>query len=428
MKNTKTPKFNISLLPLSALCGIFTGIGVFFFKFCATYVIQFSKWAYGIASQKPIYILVLFVGISIISGIIYIILKTEPQVKGGGISTAVKYIREGKSFNIIKNIFLVPISALLTFLSGVPLGNEGPSVQLGCAMGEGTSKIFKKNMDANRKHIMTAGACAGFGVATGAPLSGILFSAEEIEDKLSYVTMISVWISTIFATVTAKLLSIVFGVDYVLFHIENKTVLPFKYIWSALFVGAITGVFVLLYRLLCRLYETLEKKALCKINLFVKIEIILLVTGILGLISQLYIGTGHDIAHRLLSDENTGLLLLISALILRLIMLTFANKTGITGGLFVPSLALGALIGSITAKLLIMANALPSEYASLLVVMGMIAFLGIRGEMPVVALLFAVEALNGLYNIIPVIICTATAYCIVKSYEICKTPKQIKTR
>jgi len=417
MKNTKNQKLNISLIYLSALCGIFAGISVFFFKFCATYVVRFSKWAYGYVSERPLYIPLLIVGLTILSGIIYYILKTEPQVKGGGIPTSVKYIREGKSFNVLKNIFLVPISALITFLSGVPLGNEGPSVQLGCAMGEGVSEFCKKTNALNRKHVMTAGACAGFGVATGAPLSGILFSVEEIRDKFSIKTILSVGISTIFATATAKILSFVFGTDYSLFHIDNNVVLPFKYIWSAIIVGAITGVSVLLYYGLCTLYRILDEKGLCKINLFVKIEVILLVSGVLGIVSQLYIGTGHDIAHHLLEGENIGLLLLLSALILRMIMLTFANKTGITGGLFVPSLALGALIGAITAQLLITANVLPAEYSFVLVIMGMTAFLGIRGDMPLVALVFSVEALSGLHNIVPIILCTATAYCIVNFFK-----------
>ena len=420
MNTTKNHKLNISFLPLSFLCGIFTGVAVFLFKYFATYVIRFSKWAYTLSAQKPIYIPLLLLGITLVSGIIHFILKTEPQVKGGGIPTAVKFIREGKSFNVIKNIILVPVSALFTFLSGVPLGNEGPSVQLGCAMGEGVSKFSKKNIAENRSHIMSAGACAGFGVATGAPLSGILFSVEEIKGKISYKMMFSVIISTLTAAATAKGLCYLTGAEYNLFHIEKNDVLPIKYIWIPIVVGLVTGLAVLFHRVLCTLYDALEKRWLHKINLFVKIEIILLVSAVPGLFSQMYIGTGHDIAHHLLEGESVGLLLLISALILRIIMLTFANKTGITGGLFVPSLALGALIGIISANVLGMMGVFPTEYSFILVIMGMTAFLGIRSKMPFVALLFAVEALNGLYNIIPITLCVVAAQCVIKISQLLK--------
>ncbi|MBR4282129.1 MAG: chloride channel protein, partial [Clostridia bacterium] len=282
MNTAKNRKLNISFLPLSILCGLFTGFAVFLFKFCATYVIRFSKWAYTVSAQNPIYIPLFVLGITFISVIIYFILKTEPQVKGGGIPTAVKFIREGKAFNVIKNIFLVPISALLTFLSGVPLGNEGPSVQLGCAIGDGVAKFSKKNISENRANIMSAGACAGFGVATGAPLSGILFSVEEIKGKLSYKLIFSVIISTLTAAATARGLCYLTGAEYNLFHIEKNNVLPIKYIWIPLMVGLITGLTVLFHRGLCVLYDALEKRYLHKIKLFVKIEIILLVSAVLG--------------------------------------------------------------------------------------------------------------------------------------------------
>ena len=418
MNTTGTTKLNMSLLYLSILCGIATGGCVFLF------VIRFSKWAYGIATRNPIYLLAFFAGLILIGLCIYFILKFEPQIKGGGIPTAVKFIREGKSFNVIKNIILIPISALITFLSGVPLGNEGPSVQLGCAIGQGVSKIKSKKIGENERYIMTGGACAGFGVATGAPISSILFSLEEVRGKFSIGMIVSVGISTLFATLTNRFLGYVLGVDCVLFHIDNNLTLPLKYVWMSLLVGAVSGLCAILFFALCKLYEKLEQKGVGKIKLWIRIEIILIISGVLGLLSQMYIGTGHDIAHNLLEGENIGLTLLVSALILRMIMLLVANKTGITGGLFVPTLAMGALIGGILACLLTMGNVLPVEYSFLLVIMGMTAFLGSRGKMPLVAFCFSLEALNGYRNIIPIALSVATAYGVLKLFECVKVKKK----
>ena len=69
--------------------------------------------------------------------------------------------------------------SLLSFLMGVPLGNEGPSVQIGTAVGRGTTRIALRKRFAWDRYSMTGGACAGFAVATGAPISGILFAVEE---------------------------------------------------------------------------------------------------------------------------------------------------------------------------------------------------------------------------------------------------------
>ena len=415
--SNKSSKLNMPLLYLSALCGIFTGFSVFTFKLLATYIIRFSKWAYGMAAENPIYIPAVLGGLVVIGLGMYFLLKFEPQIKGGGIPTAVKYIREGKAFNVLKNVILVPFAALVTFLSGVPLGNEGPSVQLGCAIGQGVSKFTKRKIGENQRDIMSAGACAGFGTATGAPMSAILFYVDEIDKKISLSAIISVGIAVLFSTLTNRLLGLVLGVDCALFHIENNAVLPLKYIWVSLLVGAFAGLCAVGFFALCKLYDMLEKKGIGRVKLWMRIEIILLVSGVLGIASQMYIGTGHDIAHHLLEGENAGLLLLISALILRIIMLVSANKTGITGGLFVPTLAMGALIGAISARVLVMANILPAEYTFLLVIMGMASFLGSRGKMPTVALCFALEALNGIYNVIPITLCIITAHFVTKNFK-----------
>ncbi len=412
MKTTENQKLNVYSLLVSAVCGIVTGGFIFLFKYCASYVIRFSKWAYGLASSNPTYIPFLFLGLTLVACAIYFVLKAEPTIKGGGIPTAVSFIRKGTTFSWIKNALLIPVSALLTFLSGVPLGNEGPSVQIGCAIGQGTSKIMsRKNRDLD-KYIMTSGACAGFGTATSAPLSAILFSIEEIHQKFSLKVLLPVIISTAFAYVTNLLSGYVFGVDTQLFGVNIDAILPLKFIWISIVVGVFSGLCSVGFYSLCKLYENIEKKALHKVKLFVRIEIVLLIVGAFGLFSQMYIGTGHDIAHHLLEGENAGILLMIFALIFRTIMLVVANKTGITGGLFVPSLALGALLGEIVAQLLMVWEIMPWEYAPLLVIMGMVSFLGVRSKMPLVAICFSLEALSGIKNTIPIAVCVLSAYAV----------------
>ena len=64
--------------------------------------------------------------------------------------------------------------SVTSFLIGVPLGNEGPSVLMGTAVGKGCTDTLAKKHPAWSRYSMTGGACAGFAVATGAPISGIL--------------------------------------------------------------------------------------------------------------------------------------------------------------------------------------------------------------------------------------------------------------
>ena len=76
-------------------------------------------------------------------------------------------------------------SSLITYLGGIPLGTEGPSVQMGTAVGKGTVRLLGRRHLAWDRYVMTGGAGAGFAAATGAPLTGILFAFEEAHERFS---------------------------------------------------------------------------------------------------------------------------------------------------------------------------------------------------------------------------------------------------
>ena len=171
MKNNLS-KIKNKLIPcflLSALTGVFTGLLIFAFKISASRIISLSGDIYASVREKPILLLPFILGLALLGALSYLILKIAPDAKGGGIPTAITIIRGFISFNWIASAFGVFISALVTFFGGVPLGNEGPSVQMGCAVGKGTVNVFAKKNKAWDKYIMTGGACAGFAAATGAP-------------------------------------------------------------------------------------------------------------------------------------------------------------------------------------------------------------------------------------------------------------------
>ena len=85
-----------------------------------------------------------------------------------------------RGFLGFKTLFLKFTSLLLTMSSGLLVGVQGPLVHLSCAIGNVTTRIFKKykGNDAKRREIMSAACAAGVSVAFGAPIGGVLFSLE----------------------------------------------------------------------------------------------------------------------------------------------------------------------------------------------------------------------------------------------------------
>jgi H+/Cl- antiporter ClcA len=133
--------------------------------------------------------------------------------------------------------------SLFSFLIGVPLGNEGPSVQMGTSIGRGSVYAFTRGKHrAWDRYSMTGGACAGFSVATGAPISGILFAIEEAHQRISPTIMIVASSSVLFANIASRAISRAFGVCATLFDGIILPRLQIKQLWIPLIVGLVLGI------------------------------------------------------------------------------------------------------------------------------------------------------------------------------------------
>lgn len=399
---------------ISAIAGIFTGALIFIFKFVSKFIIEKSFHIYALVRTEPKY-LFLLLGVALLVGFLsYLIVHYIPGCRGGGIPTAVAILRGHISFRWIRTILGTFTSSIVTFAMGVPLGNEGPSVQMGCAVGRGAVNAIGGKNKAWDRYVMTGSASGGFAAATFSPLSGILFAFEEVHRKFSPILFMSV-VSSVAASFTiTELLCEVFGTETALFHISLKEVLPLRYILIVIVVGAVAGAFAIFFARLYRFVDKIMRGVLAKVPRYIKIVSIFLITAVLGFFSPDFIGSGHDVICEIMCGTAPVWYLLLTYLIVRLLLLLFANTAGITGGIFIPSLAFGAMLGSLMAKLMTSLGFLPEKYAPVLVVVAMTAFLAASSKIPMTAIAFSAEAMTGAGNIMPIILGTAVAYILVE--------------
>ena len=408
--------FKSSLIPcllLSALAGALTGILIFLFKISASAVISLSREIYSFVRENLIYLPLLLLGISGIAILAAIILKKAPTCRGGGIPTTIAILRGLIPFQWIHSTFYLFASALLTYLGGVPLGNEGPSVQMGTAVGRGTVRLFSKKDSALDPFVMTGGASAGFAAATGAPLSGIVFAFEETHRRFSPMMFISIVTAVLTSQISMRTLCFVFGISPSLFEISISTVLPLKYLWSTLLVGTMCALFAVLFTKFYRIVFEFSKAQAKKLPLWSKFVAVFVLVALIGVISVDFLGTGHDLTEEMLHEGGVWYWILL-CLLIRAILLILANNVGVTGGLFVPYLCFGAMIGALSAKILIALDLFPSEYYIILVITGMAAFLSAASRTPLTALLFSVEVLCALTNLLPIAVGVLVSYLIIE--------------
>lgn len=401
-------------LLLSVLTGVFTGILIYLFQTAASWVIQKSEIFYETVREKPAMIPVLLLGMALVGLIAAILLKYVPDARGGGIPAAIAILRGIVPFHWIKCIVFTFISAMFTYFGGVPLGNEGPSVQMGTAVGRGTVSLFAKKHPAWDRYIMTGGACAGFAAATGSPITGMLFAFEEAHRRISPMLIMTASMTALTGAATMKLLCQMTDVPFHLFHFTIDTVLPLRFLWCAVIVGLLAGFTAAGFT---RSYESIRhfvKKILVKVPFAVKIVCIFTLSAAVGIVIPLCTGSGHHLIGSLMEGNAiTGSLVVI--FIVRALLLLLANNADVTGGLFVPTLTFGAIIGAVCGKLMILAGVLPEEYFPIIVIMGIASYLGASSRVPLIAMAFSLEALSGIANIIPLITAITISFLVIET-------------
>ncbi len=402
---------------LGAVTGIMTSCIVNLYKFAAKHVIHFSEEVYASLGERPWIIPVVLIALAVIALLIVFVQRKEPDLKGSGIPTAIAALRGMISLKWLRNLVGSFVLSLLSFLIGVPLGSEGPAVQMGTAVGGGVSKLWEKKHKAWERYSMTSGACAGFAVATGAPVSGVVFAIEEAHRKISPMLLLSSASSVLFAGITTEVLAPVLSVSRTLFPFHKLPVLSVRELYvpviAALSCGAFAVVFLKMYKQLDNFYN----KKLGNAAPYLKILAIFVFTFIAGAISVDFISTGHELVLHLF-DSSVPLLCLSAVVVIRTALTLSANSNGITGGTFIPLLAIGAAFSALVAKVGMGFFGLDSKYYVIFLVFGLISCISAMMKMPLTAVVFAVEALGCGENIVYVILVAMVSYLITEIFAV----------
>lgn len=398
-----------SVLPalfFGAAAGAVTGAVVTVYKWLAAHATAVSATLFS-ALRAQLWYLPLAVALLVGTGILlHTVYRRHPGLRGGGIPTAVGAMRGTLPANGLRSTLASAALSLLTFLCGVPLGTEGPSVLLGTGLGGVAARKAPKKWHAWERYAMTGGACAGFSAATGAPLSGILFAVEEAHRRISPLIVLTAVVSVLFSEITSNLLAPLLGCETTLFSFSPFSSLALADLWIPLVIGLSAGIFAVLFlRGYARLSQWLHRlppvAVICGV---------LLATLACGLLSSDFIATGHALIEDLFA-RTPALWMLVAILLVRSVLSLSANLSGITGGIFLPLMAVGAVLAALVGRLLCLCGIDPALYP-LIVCLGICGCIAGMMKMPLTSILFAVEALGLSQNLLPVILVCALSYVI----------------
>lgn len=373
--------------------------------------------AFDLARENALFIPILVAAGAVSGAVASLILKCESESAGGGIPSAVAAVRGILTLRPVRNFAATFTSSMLTYLSGIPLGTEGPCVQLGCDVGCAASSIMGKHTSPFKRYAMTGGACAGFAAATGAPITAVIFAIEEAHKKFRPAVIVTSTVSVAFAIVSHNLLCRLTGHGVSLFPGINILPVTVPDLKLSLIVGAVCGLCAVFFTVFHTFTGKLMKKKLTDVPLAVKLPVVFALCVGVGCLSANFTGTGHHLTEELLTHAAPFLPLVV-ILLVRWLLLIIANNAGVTGGTFIPNLTFGAVIGMLCASALCKLGFIGTDLIPLTVALGMCAYLGAVSKTPLMAIFFGIEALGGFRVFPSIVLACIIAYFVMHAFNV----------
>ena len=326
--------FKGEILIQAALVGLVAGFFVVLFKISITNL--FNSIQFNI--KEKIFLLPVICALGgLISG--YLVDKFAPETKGSGIPYVKATLAHLGNLTRVRSIFVKFFGGIASIGCGMSLGREGPSVQLGAGAGALIGKIFKLN-GSNKDKLISAGAGSAIAATFNAPIAGCIFVLEELLQKFNSSTLFPVLIATVCACAIARNI-LGNDVSFLIPNIENDFKINFL---ACIITGIFCGILGVLFSKLIHFNNYLFSKI--KIKSYFKPAICGFIVGLVGIFLPLIMGSGNTGVNVLLQGK-LGIVLIISIFIFKFLITPLCFGSGAVGGIFLPTLMLGAYLGYI---------------------------------------------------------------------------------
>ncbi|WP_423863832.1 chloride channel protein [Bradyrhizobium sp.] len=345
--------------------------------------------------------------------VVFLVQRFAPEAKGHGVPEVMDavFYRHG---NIRGQVAIVKsLASALSIGSGAAVGREGPIIQIGSALGSAFARAIKLSTS-QKITLLSAGAGAGIAATFNTPLGGVLFALEILLPEVSNRTFLPVVIATGAATTIGRIL---IGPDPAFIVPEMQISLAQSLGWqdaiAFIALGILCGVaswaFIRLLEVMEDGFPKLPGNAYTQ-NIIGMSVIGLMMVVLTHLFGHPYIdGVGYGVIQATLDKEMTSAGLLALLFALKMLATTISLGCGASGGIFSPSLYLGATLGGAFA--LVVGAILPhaSLSAPSAAVVGMAAMVGAGTGGVMTAIVMVFEMTRDYAIIVPVIVGVAVA-------------------
>jgi CIC family chloride channel protein len=399
--DTKQPEGCGSLVALSALAlvvGAASGLIGAIFRLALAAADQFRSsavaWAHG---DKVAGFLVIVGGCAgAVALAAWLVRRLSPYASGSGIPQ-VEATLNGELPPAPPHLLLVKFfGGLLAIGSGLALGREGPSVQMGAAIAHIVGKLCRRTWP-DCKVLIAAGAGAGLATAFNAPIAGSVFVLEELLRHFHRRTAIAALAASATAIAVARML---------LGQAPDFVVAPIAYVDVSTCLllaglGAAAGLAGTLYNV-ALLFTLSVTDRLSHWPVELRAALVGAVVGALGWSLPDLVGGGDNITQRALAG-GISLAFLPLSFLLRFVLGPVSYAAATPGGLFAPILVLGAQLGLLAAALCGVAFPGMGLDPTAFAVVGMAAFFTGVVQAPITGIVLVIEMTASVSMLLPMV-------------------------
>lgn len=399
--------FKLKVLAQSLLIGLITGIVVVFYRILLRGLSNFREEMFVTLKESSILFTIAWFALLLFSGyMLGLLIEKVPMTKGSGIPQVKGALLRKFKLNWFTEFVGKFFGGIIGPGLGLSLGREGPSVQLGAEIGLGVSKIFKRH-DTEEKYLITSGASAGLSAAFNAPLAGVVFSLEELHRNFTPVILLCVMASSLVADFISKTF---LGVNPA-FAFGDMTPIPLEKYFHLIILGVVAGLMGAIFN-----FSILKAqdayKSVKRVKTRYKAMFPFLLVGILGFILPDMLGGGHALVEKL-NHDNFTISILLLFIVVKLLFTVICYGSGVPGGIFLPLLVIGALIGKTYGVIATDYFGTPESYTINFTILAMAAYFTAITRAPITGSILILEMTNSFDHLLALIVVAVVSYVVV---------------
>ncbi|QOR62896.1 chloride channel protein [Sulfurovum sp. ST-21] len=386
----------LKLITAAVLTGLISGFFITFYELLISFLTRFFFMGDPFKTIPTLPVWYLYALPTVAIFVVNYLISRDKHIREYGVSDIADSIVRNEMILKVKTLFLKIIASALSLSTGFAVGTEGPSAGIGAMIAYQIHKLFKLPQMLI-KMMISVGASSGIAAIFVSPLTGIAFAIENIAYQFikQYVTYL------ILASVIAFAISINY-LEPIIFKHSTGRDLELNYIYAnLLFIPFITA-FVYFYLFLKqRLLHFIDLEIFKKFSRYRNYIFALIggsVVGTVLLIEPHAAFSGKAVVTHLMNIESKiPLYFILGIIVLRIIGTTVAIYSNAVGGIFLPLMSIGALIGYGFAEAFSVVHfpVEPFYFAAI----GAAVFMGVLMKLPLTAVILAMETTFD-YNVV----------------------------